>query len=458
MKAGHKALKTNPLAFKFKPDHGGAAIEFTQAATAFQAAGNPDSCIEAWRLAAQMREHDSDFFLAGRALEAVGTLYEKEKRNPAAAIPEWRKASQFFRLCGKDDIAVKLWLKMAEHSASPAVSKPDDADALYSECIEVYETAEQFHYAAEVYRTYINFLAKQRRLEKLTKTIKEYMKLLKKLKQTNHLAKMTLSLVVLFLAQDNQVAADDALSDGIADDTHFLGTPEFEQGSLAVEAYKGGDDEALKKTVAAQTFAFLPVEIAKIARGLKIESADFPGRGPSGAKKERTTGGAASAPGRGGAGGLFDIPAEYRKKKEEKREDPAGARGVDGEGEEEDPSGFFSLNPGVAGGAGGENKEEVIPHADPPIPKASGASHEGEGEDELWPSQQQTGKGGSTVKDSQPPVESYPSYPEEEEGEEEEEEDDPFDLNPSKKGKGKGEAAGGGKGGFTGGRGGADLC
>ncbi|CEL97693.1 unnamed protein product [Vitrella brassicaformis CCMP3155] len=272
LRKAQKYLKTNPLVLKFTPDYLAAGMELSQAATCFEAGGSFLSAIDAWLQAADTREKHRDIFAAARAYEAAATLVHREQKDSRRALELMSKAVDRFKLSGKMDVACRLLQKMAGLYESDL----HDANAVeraYDECLELYDDQDKPYMATDVFKLYINFLAKQRRYDKLVAAIEQHKACLVKLQQTSLLAKEVLGQVVVYLQQDDPVRADRAVSAAVDQgEGNFLATKEYELATQAIDAYQQGDADAFKAVMSKQTWTFLPIELARMAVELRSQA------------------------------------------------------------------------------------------------------------------------------------------------------------------------------------------
>lgn len=277
-----QALKPSWMSLKFSPDHLMASMEYSQAATQFRAAGMLQECADAWVKSGQMKELLHDPFGAGRAYEsAAGICDGSGPGGPAAAMLHWEKAVHCFRLAGKADVAAKLLLKVA--GVREKQGDLDGAKSAYEETINVFEQEEKDYELGDVYKTYIGFLIRREALEDALKAMDGHISVLQRQKSLPFVHKELLSKIVLLVKMEDCVRAEEILTSTNVDG--WIMSREYQVGTELVEATKNYDAEALIGLQKDQIFTFLQVEVARIAKLLKVavtKASDGSGRDRNG--------------------------------------------------------------------------------------------------------------------------------------------------------------------------------
>mmetsp|Transcript_51122 Transcript_51122/g.146784 ORF Transcript_51122/g.146784 Transcript_51122/m.146784 type:complete len:327 (-) Transcript_51122:112-1092(-) len=288
MALAEKALKTSWIGLKFAPDHLSASMEFANAATKFRSANMMEYAVAAWVRSAEMKEKLSDLFGAGRAYESAGAICDGTgPGGPKAAAKNWEKAIRCFRLCAKGDIAAKLILKRAE-----SLEKDGDVDGAkvaFEEAIEVFKEDEKDYQLGDVYKQYIGFLVRSNRVDDTAKAMDGHVEILVRNKHYPFAHKELLAKAVLFLSVQDVVRADQALQPGIAVEGWFM-SKESQVGSELVEAFQAHDAENAERLLKEQVFTFLQVEVARLAKKLKVP--DFGAQAAAGSAGVAATSGA----------------------------------------------------------------------------------------------------------------------------------------------------------------------
>lgn len=268
LEQAEKALKPSFLSFKFSPDYMVASIEYTQAATKFRAAGMMAESLQAWMKSAEAKEQISDLFGAGRAYESAGAICESGSAGgPSASAGHWRKAVRCFRLCGKGDAAAKLILKLAELQEKQGDA--EGAKAAYEEAIEVHEQDEKDYNLSDVYKQYTAFLVRSGAYGDAARAIDGHVAVLVRQKHLPFVYKELLAKVVLHLHTRDTVRAEEALNPA-TDVQGWYASAECQAGSELVAAFQQNDPEEAARVLKQQIFTFLQIEVARLAKQLRI--------------------------------------------------------------------------------------------------------------------------------------------------------------------------------------------
>lgn len=265
-----KALTTSWMSMRFSPDHLTASMEYAQAAAKYRSSGMLGESVRAWVASAELKEKMHDLFSAGRAYESAGGICDGSgPGGPPAAAVHWEKAVRCFRLCGKGDIAAKLILKMAAmHEKAGNITKARES---FEEALEVFKQEEKDYNLTDVYKTYIGFLVRSEMWEDALQAIDGHVEVLVRQKHFPFVHKELISKTVLLLRMDDLVRAEDSLNTGASVEGWYT-SKESEVGFLLVGAFQANDAESVERLVKEQVFTNLQVEIARIARLLRVRT------------------------------------------------------------------------------------------------------------------------------------------------------------------------------------------
>lgn len=284
MARAEQALKSSWMSLKFSPDHTIASMEYSQAATLFRSAGMLQESVGAWTKTGEMKEQLHDQFGAGRAYESAGAICDGTgPGGPEAAVSHWEKAIQCFRLAGKGEIAAKLILKMA--TLREKQGDVVGAKAAYNAAIEVFEQDEKDYDLGDVYKSYTGFLVRTECFEDAMKAMDGHIVVLLRQKNPVNAHKEALAKVVLLLKLEDTVRAEQTMS-AAGDMPGWFTSKECQVGSDLIEAFRACDPQAVAATIKDQTFTFLQVEVARIAKQLKVVAVAMPGAGESGGAQD----------------------------------------------------------------------------------------------------------------------------------------------------------------------------
>eukprot|EP01068_Selenidium_serpulae_P019227 Selendium_serpulae@DN6514_c4_g1_i1.p1 len=263
-----KALKKSFTSFRFSPDHTLAALEYRQAATAFQRAAQYDRAVAALHKCAASREQLYEYYEAGRCHEEVAMICAREGAKSSAMLAELEKATSFFERAGKADVAVRVMSRIAE-TRIEAGEVPAGL-AVYERCVAVLQTdvADKSYQVSDLYKQMIRAGVSAGLHEQCLVYLAAHTAVLLKVGQTAAVHKNHMAAVVLQLLRRDVGAADRVATDAAANDPKWFGSKEFAACASAIDAYRDGDAKEFAAVMAKQIWTFLPTELAKVAKSL----------------------------------------------------------------------------------------------------------------------------------------------------------------------------------------------
>jgi tetratricopeptide (TPR) repeat protein len=271
-KLAEKALQTSWLSMRFQPDFVIASMEYSQAATKYRAAGLLADCVRAHFKCAELKEKQNDLFSAGRSYEQAAQICETK---PEAGSPEayWVMAIRCYRLSGKGEAAAKLVMKQA------AISEKDGdltkARELYAEAIEIYRDEEKDYMMSDVYKQNIAFLVRSEFFSDALVAMDGHIEVLIKQGHLPFANKEILAKCVVCLWMGDTVTAEQALHGNDKMKDWFM-SDEAQAGFELLAAFQNYDAEAAEQALKRQVFTFLQVEVARIARKLRVPTVSVP--------------------------------------------------------------------------------------------------------------------------------------------------------------------------------------
>jgi len=143
---------------------------------------------------------------------------------------------------------------------------------LYKHACELYEIDDKEYYGLDCFRNTVNIAIKCQKYEDALETLQKLVVIHTKNNRSNDVFKAYLSLVVVHLQRNDYVGADTAYQKAL----QYSGFPpsdESRRASELLDAWEHHDPEALAKCTKAQTFEFLDVSVARLARSLKLSTA-----------------------------------------------------------------------------------------------------------------------------------------------------------------------------------------
>lgn len=276
--AAEKALKPSWMSLKFSPDNLTASMEYGQAATKFRSAGLLQEAVDAWVKSAVAKEEMADVFGAARAYEsAAGICDGSGPGGPDAAAAHWEQAVRCFRLNGKGELAAKLLMKLAAYREKKGDT--EGTKQAYQDAIDIFEQDEKDYNLADVYKQYTGYLVRNGAFEDALAAIDGHIKVLRRQGHHPFVNQELLCKVVIHLHAQDTVRAQDALAPAGSAEGWFM-SKECTVGSSLVLAFESNDAEAVAALLKDHVFANLQVEVARLARQLKVPT--LPTKGGAG--------------------------------------------------------------------------------------------------------------------------------------------------------------------------------
>jgi len=173
--------------------------------------------------------------------------------------------------------------------AAKAVSDEDVDQAIiyYLDAIEQYVSEEKHIFVGDTWRTCLNLMVRNRKLDEAVKLLEKMFSVFEKLEQADYLHKAQLSVVVIKLSKGDV--------GGAAKSCDSYGDFAMEEEGCAarelLDAFEAGDVDAIKTLTAKQIFTLLENQVARLAARLKDVCTE---------QEEDLTGARESSAGRGG--------------------------------------------------------------------------------------------------------------------------------------------------------------
>lgn len=145
----------------------------------------------------------------------------------------------------------------------------------YEDALEAYQQDEKDYNLGDVYKQYIGFLVRAKAFEDAVKTIDCHIALLVKQKHFTFVHKEALAKIVIFIHMQDTVRAEEALNTPCEVQGWYT-SKECMVGSEMVEAFKTYDAEAVTRLLKEQVWSFLQVEVARMAKQLKVKTVAVP--------------------------------------------------------------------------------------------------------------------------------------------------------------------------------------
>ena len=257
-----KHLKTS--FFKWSPDFDSAADKYQKAAVCFKVARAYDRAKEAYLKTADCHEKNSQLFHAGKALtEAANISCEAKKYQEAVQFMD--RACQLYREYGTPDTAC---INLVTTAKKIEGAEPLEAMKLYEKAADIAENDEKLREAVKHLNDVSRLLAKSKKYPEAVNIMKRQIDIYEKVGNFPSLFNIVLCVVLVHLTEKDTIAAENVY------DKSF-GYPGFGESDAAeaiemiLEAFKNGDNDALKAVTSKSIVTCQDIEYARLGKMLE---------------------------------------------------------------------------------------------------------------------------------------------------------------------------------------------
>ena len=279
MKNAEKCMKTS--FFKWSQDVDGAISEYQKAAVAFKNGKAYEQAIAAYLKCAEVQHQGGARFHAAKSYESAAMIYKDMKQ--LLKVGEMiERASDLYLEHGTPDtaaICLERGGKILEYDM------PDKAIYLYRKASDVAEANDNMRQCAEETGKLGRILMRQRKFDEAIKALRREIELYNQVGSEGLNNKLMFGLVLLYLHQDDYVAADQAFKRA-GNINGFSGSEEAAAIEQLLEAYEQGDGDTCRAVLNSPLFRFMENDFVKLARSLRL-----PDGGGAGAPSVATGGG-----------------------------------------------------------------------------------------------------------------------------------------------------------------------
>ncbi|GIL55863.1 hypothetical protein Vafri_11357, partial [Volvox africanus] len=249
------------LELRFKPDWESAAPMLDKAALLYKQLGNIDKALEAYERAAHAQERLGSQWHAAKHYEVIADL-SRQQNQPKATAKYYKMAGDYFMESGKPTAAGEV---LARGARVLEEVDPEEAERLYYDSLDVYESSEQGPYAVDAFRSAISFLLRRERWADAVGVLMRFGALSDKMGANNTQNKSYLGAVVTWLWAGDAEAAWSTFQDAMAVDSFASSNEAFAADAL-FEAYRNRDEEAISALVKSKSiFKQLDHQVARLA-------------------------------------------------------------------------------------------------------------------------------------------------------------------------------------------------
>ncbi|XP_032688760.1 gamma-soluble NSF attachment protein-like [Odontomachus brunneus] len=265
IRQAEKALKTTLL--KWRPDFEVAADEYSNAATCFRVAKSYKECKECWVKAGDCYKQTRSWFHAAKSIEQA-LLISKEMGDLSSVSKLAHSACSLFQQHGSPESGVTTLDKAAKMLEA---SQPEQALELFKRAADIVMGEDSPRHAAEYMSKAARLLVKLQRYDEAADAIRREIGMHQQIKHWQSIGRLTVALVLVQLARDDQVAAEKAFKEW----GNYCEAPEVQTLETLLQAYDNEDADSARAALNNPFIKHMDVEYAKLARGLSLPQQQY---------------------------------------------------------------------------------------------------------------------------------------------------------------------------------------
>ncbi|KAG2381878.1 hypothetical protein C9374_005670 [Naegleria lovaniensis] len=252
----------------FKPDYDSAAAAFEKAALIYKQLKLPAKAIQCYSQCGECFGKCGIYYKSGSAFENAAALC-KDLKEFDKASELYSKAFQMYVDDGKGNRAGEALVKGAKVMAeSGAIAQ---AVELYKTALESISTS-GYHNAMNTFRSFNSFLLQNSLFEEAIQNALEMMKGYKDLNQKDGVCKSCTTIILICLAMDDYVRAEEFQKRFSNEESDYLSSPEYDISNDFLEAFERMDQNLLENAKTNNQLKYLEREVYKMASKMKITS------------------------------------------------------------------------------------------------------------------------------------------------------------------------------------------
>ncbi|KAH7825346.1 putative gamma-soluble NSF attachment protein [Monocercomonoides exilis] len=251
--------------FNRHPDYCSAAKKVEEGSKMLRLAGDDDASATAMIQAAEFFALGDNANGAGKLYESAGNIRINQGRYDEA-IQLLQKCQEMLRIAGNANRAGEALKNAAIHITE---SNPEKSFELFTLALEIYHDEDNLHFFEDTFQYYLVAMAKAKNWDLALKEIPRRIENAQKLKRPDTQNKMILTMVIIHLANKDLDGANQTLSQYMSMEG-FEFSNDCDIASKLISAIQMGDQDSLDAVLKQQYIAFLPLDISRLAKSLKV--------------------------------------------------------------------------------------------------------------------------------------------------------------------------------------------
>ncbi|EFC50422.1 predicted protein [Naegleria gruberi] len=257
--------------FRWSPDWDTAASKFEKASLLYKNLGKDDKAVECYLRAGVCHEKNKMFYSAGKSYEMAANIYQNTIKDYISAFKNYKDAARLYLDDGKNDRAAEVLVKAAK-SMEKEPNCLNQCVELYKEGIEASTMNGKYHNVTDILRNFNNFLIRHKLYTEAIQNLETQINAFRSLSQPNNERKAMLAIIILYLKNDDPVAAQNAL-DKFTNDSGSSGFCENDEGDVAIQlvsSFENRDERMLDQAKTSSVIKFLEGPVSKIGLTLSL--------------------------------------------------------------------------------------------------------------------------------------------------------------------------------------------
>lgn len=257
-----KYLKTS--FFKWSPDFDSAADKYQKAAVCFKVAKSYERAKDAYIKAAECHEKSGQLFHAGKSLTEAANI-SCESKNYQETVQLMERSCLLYREYGTPDTAC---INLVMTAKKIEWTEPLIAKELFEKAADIAENEEKIREAAGHLSNASRLLTKSKKYFEAVVVLKRQVELFEKVENYPAIFNLVLCVVIVHLTEGDAIAAENAYHKAF-EYPGFGNSDAAEALESILDAYKNGDDDALKSMTSKPVITCQDIEYARLGKALR---------------------------------------------------------------------------------------------------------------------------------------------------------------------------------------------
>jgi len=260
MKNGESSLKTH--LFKWDPNYLEAIPRFMDAAPLFENVGDFTSAIKCYEKLALCYEKTDDYHGAADALQKIGFLTLKHKKDPKTAHQYMMKSVNLYKIHGNTLKAQEMMKQLGKNCFDQG--HEELGSQIYKSLIEDMLDDQNYGTGSEIIPQYLDFLIEKERYSDAIAIYNAHMKYLQSIKKYDHIvARCWLGIICIHIILGEHYIAEEKMGAFGASITKISSSDEYSAALNLIDAINKGDEMMYQKVLKRPIFGQMESALVK---------------------------------------------------------------------------------------------------------------------------------------------------------------------------------------------------